>query len=134
VSIAEHIAEGHSPSSIVRTCKTHHDTVERIARVTSEHAIAIHQTYAVELNVTAVQADECWGFAGTKKNQLWEATLPVRCMFRVKRRPYLIHVVNSLLLCILVNAWKRRFEVYSRKQCNAIMNPQSIVLYSDCFV
>lgn len=82
MSIAEHIAEGHSPSSIVRTCKTHHDTIERIARVTAEHASAIHDTYAVDLKVTAVQADERWGFAATKKNQLWESvTLDPRSKF-----------------------------------------------------
>ena len=56
--------------------------MERIARVTAEHAIVIHDFCAVDLKVTAVQADERWGFAGTKKNQLWESvTLDPRSKF-----------------------------------------------------
>ena len=52
----------------------HHDTVDRIARVTAEHAIQIHDALVKDLNITAVQADERHGFAGCKSNPFWEAT------------------------------------------------------------
>lgn len=118
VSVAEHIAEGHSPSSIVRTCKVHHDTIERIARVTGEHASAIHHIYAVDLKITAVQADERWGFAGTKKNQLWEATtLDPRSKFIIS-----LHFgqrTQAMIRGLLEETVQR------------IIDPQGIVFYSD---
>lgn len=118
MSIAEHIAEGYSPSSIVRTCKTHHDTVERVARVAAEHASAIHDTYAVDLKVTAVQADERWGFAATKKNQLWEAiTLDPRSKFIIAL--HLGQRTESTIRGLLEETVQR------------IIDPQSVVLYSD---
>ena len=80
VSVVEHISEGQTPTSITRTCQVHHDTIDRIARVTAVQAEMIHNTFAQNLNTTAVQADERHGFAGSKSNPFWEATLPARCV------------------------------------------------------
>lgn len=86
ISVVEHISEGHSPTSITRTCHVHHDTVQRIARVTAEHAQAIHEAHVQALKITGLQADERHGFAGNKTNPFWEAILPVRCMVRIKKQ------------------------------------------------
>ena len=90
VNVVEHISEGHSVTSITRTCHVHHDTVERIARVTAKHAQAIHEAHVRGLKITGLQADERYGFAGTKSNPFWEAILPVRCMVRIKNPPLLL--------------------------------------------
>jgi len=42
--------------------------------VAGEHSQEIHDRCAVELEVTALQSDERYGFVGSKKKQYWEAT------------------------------------------------------------
>jgi IS1 family transposase len=70
-SVAKNIAEGHSASSITRTCNVHHDTVDRIMRATSEQAKVIHDTFSINLRTTALQGDERHGFVGNKSNFFW---------------------------------------------------------------
>jgi IS1 family transposase/transposase-like protein len=74
INVSNHISEGHSASSITRTCNVHHDTVDRIMRLTSEQAKLIHDTFSINLRTTALQGDERHGFVGSKNNFFWEAT------------------------------------------------------------
>ncbi len=74
VDVAEHLAEGNSISAIVRLCKVHHDTVERIIVVIGKHAKDLHDRYAVNLKTTALQSDERHGFYANKSQPCWEAT------------------------------------------------------------
>jgi IS1 family transposase len=96
----------------------HHDTVDRIGRVTAVHAESIHQTFAQNLVVTAVQADERHGFAGCKENQVWEATsLDPRSKFVIAI--YLGERTNELIQALLEETRDR------------LLNPQDIAFMTD---
>jgi IS1 family transposase len=118
VSVVEHISEGHSPTSITRTCHVHHDTVNRIARVTAEHAQAIHETHAQALKITGLQADERHGFAGHKGNPFWEATtLDPKSKFMIGLE--LGPRTEALIKALLVDT------------VNHLHSPQNLVLFTD---
>jgi IS1 family transposase len=118
VSVVEHISEGHSPTSITRTCHVHHDTVERIARVTAEHAQAIHDAHVQALRITGLQADERHGFAGTKNNPFWEATTldpESKFVIGLQLGPRTEALIKTLLTDTM----------------NRLLSPQNLVLFSD---
>lgn len=116
--MVEHIAEGHTPTSITRTCEVHHDTVDRIARVTSIQAELIHNNFAQNLKSTAVQADERHGFAGSKSNPFWEATtLDPKSKFIISL--YLGSRTEELIQDLLLDTRDR------------LLKPQGIALFTD---
>ena len=118
ISVVEHISEGHSPTSITRTCHVHHDTVERIARVTAEHAQAIHDVHVKALKITGLQADERHGFAGHKGNPFWEATTldpETKFVIGLELGPR----TENLIKTLLVDTMKR------------LLFPQNLVLFTD---
>ena len=118
VNVVEHISEGHSVTSITRTCHVHHDTVERIARVTAKHAQAIHEAHVRGLKITGLQADERYGFAGTKSNPFWEATTldpASKFVIGLELGPR----TENLIKTLLIDTMKR------------LLSPQNLVLFSD---
>ena len=78
----------------------------------------IYNTFAQNLSVTAVQADECHGFAGSKTNPLWEATtLDPRTKFVISL--YLSPRSEELIRELLFDTTDR------------LLNPQGIVFFTD---
>ena len=75
VSVAEHLAEGHSLSSIARLTKVDVSTVKRLQMKVGRHSQRFHQSRVQELEVDTLQGDERYGFAGNKQHPVWEAEL-----------------------------------------------------------
>jgi IS1 family transposase len=118
ISISNHIAEGHTASGITRTCNVHHDTVDRIMRLTSEQAEPIHETFAVNLRLTALQGDERHGFVGSKSNFFWEATtLDPKSKFLVSLK---LGKRNEALISGLME-----------DSANRLLNKANLVFFSD---
>lgn len=86
VSTAEHLTDGNTIKGTARLLRLHHTTVRRIALRSGTHVRALHDERARNLNITALQADERHGFAGTKDGQLWDATVIE------PRTKFLVHV------------------------------------------
>lgn len=75
ISIAEHLAEGCSFKSTARLVKVDPETVRRMNRKLGRHSRQFHDERVWDVAVSGLQADERWGFAGDKQNQVWEAEL-----------------------------------------------------------
>lgn len=75
VAIAAQLSEGTSISATARLCEVDPSTVERLSRRLGEHAQAFHEAHAQNLDIQTLQGDERHGFAGSKKQPLWEAEL-----------------------------------------------------------
>lgn len=75
IAVAEQLAEGSSVNSIVRLVKVDVSTVKRLKKRVGDHAQAFHEASVQEIEVDSLQADERYGFAGTKTQPIWEAEL-----------------------------------------------------------
>ena len=75
VAIAAQLSEGSSISATARLCGVDPSTVERLNRKLGEHSQAFHEAQAQALDIQTLQGDERHGFAGSKKQPLWEAEL-----------------------------------------------------------
>ena len=74
-SVAEHLAEGCSLKGTARMVKVDPSTVRRLNRQVGQHGQQYHDQTVQKVAVTEVQADERYGFAGSKKQPVWEAEL-----------------------------------------------------------
>jgi IS1 family transposase/transposase-like protein len=74
VSVAEHLAEGLSTKATSRLLGVSPEAVRRLRRNLGEHARDFHDQHVKDLKATSVQMDERYGFKGSKKQPLWEAT------------------------------------------------------------
>ena len=75
IAVAEHLAEGCSEASTARLAKVDGSVVKRLNGRLGEHGQAYHDQEVREVEATELQADERYGFAGNKANQVWEAEL-----------------------------------------------------------
>lgn len=75
VSVAEHLAEGCSIKSTARLTKVDPSTVRRLSRKAGRHGEQYHEQEVEDVAVTELQADERYGFAGSKAQPAWEAEL-----------------------------------------------------------
>lgn len=73
LAVAEQLAEGTSFKGTSRVVKVSPETVRRLAGQLGQHGRCLHDVKVKDLTATALQADERWGFAGSKQQQLWEA-------------------------------------------------------------
>lgn len=113
VSVAEHLAEGCSIKATARLVKVDPSTVRRLNRRIGKHGQAYHQQEVQEVEVSEVQADERYGFVGSKAQPAWEAEL-----LDPKSKFILAHVQGrrdeGLIRCLLadgVSRLKKRQEV-----------------------
>jgi IS1 family transposase/transposase-like protein len=75
VSVAEHLAEGLSTKATSRLLRVSPEAVRRLRRNLGEHARDFHDQRVKDLKAHCkVQMDERYGYAGSKKQPLWEAT------------------------------------------------------------
>jgi IS1 family transposase/transposase-like protein len=75
VSVAEHLADGCGIKSTVRLVKVDPSTVRRLNGKAGKHGQQYHEQEVREVAVTELQADERYGFAGSKGQPAWEAEL-----------------------------------------------------------
>jgi len=75
VSAAEHLGAGNALKTTAKLTKLHPSTVRRLAILTGVHAQSFHDQHAKDLQLSALQADERYGFVQRKDQQLWEATV-----------------------------------------------------------
>lgn len=75
ISVAEHLAEGCSFKGTARLVGVDPETVRRLNRRLGRHSQQHHEQQVQEVEVEALQADERYGFAGSKQQPAWEAEL-----------------------------------------------------------
>lgn len=75
VSVAEHLADGCGIKSTARLVKVDPGTVRRLNGKVGIHGQQFHEQAVQDVAVTELQADERYGFAGSKRQPAWEAEL-----------------------------------------------------------
>jgi len=75
ISVAEHLADGCGIKSTARLVKVDSSTVRRLNRKAGRHGQQYHEQEVQDVAVTELQADERYGFAGSKQQPAWEAEL-----------------------------------------------------------
>ncbi|AFZ69606.1 IS1 transposase [Deinococcus peraridilitoris] len=118
VSAALHLTEGNSISATARLVGLHHDTVERIALVSGPHATAFHADRAKGLAVSALQADERYGFVGSKQSPCWEAIV-------------IDPKTKSLVALSLGRRNEDLIHALLKEARNRVAQPQKLVLFTD---
>jgi len=75
IAVAEHLAEGCSCKGTARLVKVDPGTVRRLNRRLGRHGQQYHDQHVQAVGVEALEADERYGFAGSKGQPAWEAEL-----------------------------------------------------------
>ena len=73
VAVSEQLAEGTSVKGTARLTGVTPEAIRRLAGCFGRHAMDFHDQHVQQLSSTSLQADERWGFAGSKQHQLWQA-------------------------------------------------------------
>lgn len=118
VAVAEQLAEGTSFTGTSRLVQVSTGAVRRLAGQLGRHGQRFHDAHVTGLPATALQADERWGFAGSKAQQLWEA-----------------EVIEPASRLIVERAQGKRNEALLRRLLEGAQRrlcyPQGVVLFSD---
>ena len=118
IAVAEQLAEGTSAQGTSRIVKVSPETVRRLSRQLGRHGKRFHDQRVTGLGVTALQADERWGYAGSKTQPCWEA-----------------EVIDPASRLVVAREQGARNEVLIRRlledACSRVSYPQGIVLFSD---
>jgi IS1 family transposase len=75
ISVADHLAEGCSIKGTARLVKVDPQTVRRLNRKAGRHGQQYHEQKVQDVDVSELQADERYGFVGSKQQPAWEAEL-----------------------------------------------------------
>ena len=118
VAVAEQLAEGTSFTGTSRLVQVSTGAVRRLAGQLGRHGQRFHDTHVKGLTATALQADERWGYAGSKRQQLWEAEVIEPASRLIVERAQ--GERNEALLRRLLEGARRR-----------LCYPQGVVLLSD---
>lgn len=74
ISVAEHLAEGVSTKGTSRLVGVSPEAIRRLRGNLGDHASDFHDEYVREVEATAVQMDERYGYVKSKGEPFWEAT------------------------------------------------------------
>jgi len=74
VSVVEHLAEGVSTKGTSRLVGVSAEAIRRLRRNVGDHARDFHDQRVLEVEATAVQMDERYGYVRSKTEPFWEAT------------------------------------------------------------
>ena len=118
VAVAEQLAEGTSFTGTSRLLQVSTGAVRRLAGRLGKHGEQFHDANVKGLTATALQADERWGYVGSKARQLWEAEVIEPASRLIVERAQ--GERNEALL-------RRLLEGAQRRLCY----PQGVVLFSD---
>ena len=117
-AIAEQLAEGTSVKGTARLTGACAETIRRPASRLGRHARRFHDQHVQHLSSTSLQADERWGYAGSKQHQLWQA-----------------EVIDPATRLVVSYATGRRnealMEQVMRDAASRLSYPQGVVLFSD---
>jgi len=117
-AIAEQLAEGTSVKATARLTRVCPETIRRPAVRLGRHAKHFHDQRVHQLSSTSLQADERWGFAGSKRDQLWQA-----------------EVIDPASRLVVAFATGRRnealIEQIMQDAASHLAYPQGVVLFSD---
>lgn len=72
-AIAAQLAEGTSVKGTARLTGVTPEAIRRLAGCLGRHAERFHDQHVQRLCSTSLQADERWGYAGSKQHQVWQA-------------------------------------------------------------
>lgn len=75
ISVGEHLADGCGLKRTARLVKVDVSTVRRLNGKTGRHGQQYHEQKVQNVAVTELQADERYGFVGSKQQPAWEAEL-----------------------------------------------------------
>jgi transposase-like protein/IS1 family transposase len=75
ISVAEYLADGCGIKSTARLVKVDPSTVRRLNHKIGRHGQQYHEQEVQDVAVTELQADERYGFAGSKQQPAWGAEL-----------------------------------------------------------
>lgn len=118
VGVAEQLCEGTCFEATARLLRVSVGAVQRLAGCLGKHAQRFHDERVRNLPSTALQADERWGYAGSKKQPQWEA-----------------EVIDPKSRLVVERALGKRDETLLEKVLRGaaarVSYPQGIVLFSD---
>jgi transposase-like protein/IS1 family transposase len=118
VAVAEQLAEGTSYKGTARLVKVSPGAVRRLAGQLGRHGKSFHDERVQDLPITALQADERWGYTGSKAQQVWEA-----------------EVLDPASRLVVERAQGSRDEMLIRRLLEGTYSrlsyPQGVVLFSD---
>ena len=119
--IVHHVSLGNCFVTTGELVGCHRTTIARIVRVAGQHAQQFHDLHARDLQVTSMQADERYGFVGSKKQPAWDATVTLpRSKFLVQGE---VGERTAILTPTLLVQAKAR-----------LADPHGLVLFTDGFL
>ena len=74
ISVAEHLSEGVSTKGTSRLVGVSPEAIRRLRSNLGDHARDFHDEYIQDVEATAVQMDERYGYVASKAEPFWEAT------------------------------------------------------------
>lgn len=74
ISVAEHLSEGVSTKGTSRLVGVSAEAIRRLRSNLGDHAKDLHDEHVQQIEATAVQMDERYGYVGSKGWPFWEAT------------------------------------------------------------
>lgn len=118
VAITEQLSEGGSLKGTARVVKVSAEAVRRLSRQLGKHGRCFHDERVRKLSATSLQADERWGYVGSKQRQCWEA-----------------EVIDPASRLVVERLQGVRDEQLIRRllegTCSRLSYPQGVVLFSD---
>jgi IS1 family transposase/transposase-like protein len=118
VAVAEQLSEGSSLKGTARVVKVSAEAVRRLSRRLGKHGERFHDERVRKLPATSLQADERWGYVGSKQGQCWEAeVLDPKSRLVIARAQGARD--EALIRCLLAGAYAR------------LSYPRGVVLFSD---
>ena len=117
-AIAEQLAEGTSVKGTARLTRVSREAIRRLASQLGRQAEQFHDQRVQRLASTSLQADERWGFAGSKREQLWQAEV--------------IDPATRLVVAFATGVRNERLmEQVLQDAVSRLSYPQGVVLFSD---
>lgn len=118
VRVAEQLSEGTCYEGTARLLRVSVGAVQRLAGCLGKHGERFHDERVQNLPSTALQADERWGYVGSKKQSQWEA-----------------EVIDPASRLVVERALGKRDEALIEKVLRGaaarVSYPQGVVLFSD---
>ena len=117
-AIAEQLAEGTSVKGTARLTSVTPKAIRRLASQLGRQAKQFHDQRVQQLASTSLQADERWGFAGSKREQFWQAEV--------------IDPATRLVVAFATGVRNERLmEQVLQDAVSRLSYPQGVVLFSN---
>ena len=118
ITIAGQLAEGTSVRGTARLTGVTPEAIRRLAIRLGQQAKCFHDQRVQQLASTSLQADERWGFAGSKREQLWQAEV--------------IDPATRLVVAFAIGVRNEQLiKQVLQDAVSRLSHPQGIVLFTD---